>query len=79
MATTPEISTPTIVSTHSVEPGYEAINQTPSSLGYSSPAELRQFPDVSSSNSSQPSSSNASSQQGTGTISSSQPLLGHHD
>ena len=78
MATTPEIPTPNIVSTHNVEPGYGAINQTPSSLGYSSPAELRQFPNVSSSSSSQPSSSNASSQQGTGTISSSQPLLGRH-
>ena len=75
-ATTPEIPTTPTISTQNVEPGYGTMNQTPSLLGYSSGAELRQFPNISSSNSSQPSSSNASSQQGTAATSSSQPLLG---
>lgn len=73
--TTPNI-TPA-VSTENVVPSYGTINQTPSSLGYSSGAELRQFPRTSSSDSSQPSSSNASSQQAAKGTSSSQPLLGY--
>ena len=72
--TTPEIpSTPT---QNVVPGGYGTMNETPSSLGYSSGAELRQIPNVNSSNSSQPSSSNPSTQQGTAAVSSSQPLLG---
>ena len=61
-------------------PGYGTINQTPSSLGYSSGAELQELPlneslHPGSSDSSQPSSNNPSSQQDA--TSSSQPLLGH--
>jgi len=73
----------TSVTTQNVTPGYGAINQTSSSTGYSSGAELQQLPRADSSphprssDSSRPSSSNASSQQGTAS-SSSQPLLGHH-
>ena len=74
--TTPNI-TPAVSTENVVAPGYGTINQTPSSLGYSSGAELRQFPQGNSSESSQPSSSNASSQQAARGTSSSQPLLGY--
>ena len=73
--TTPMI-TPA-VSTEKVAPSYGTINQTPSSQGYSSGAELHQFPQGSSSDSSLPSSSNNSSQQAARATSASQPLLGH--